>query len=260
MKTTLITGTSSGLGNKLCHLYLERGDKVISINRTPSKISHANYYEYICDLGELKDLKNITELIKENHQNIDILINNAGINMYGPLELYDDDEIEKQITVNTTSQIILIKNILPVMKKNISSIIAIGSVGGFTSGPFNSIYHASKFALEGFYESIHQELIHIGIQVKIIELDSMKTKMLEKTKFYSDENIEKLYKENSKKLLNLCKEYFQYFANPLQVAKEIVDIIDNSKSFRIFLNKESEELFKEKSIVDEKEYLNRFII
>ncbi len=88
----------------------------------------------------------------------------------------------------------------------------------------------------------------------------MKTKMLEKTKFYSDENIEKLYKENSKKLLNLCKEYFQYFANPLQVAKEIVDIIDNSKSFRIFLNKESEELFKEKSIVDEKEYLNRFII
>jgi short-subunit dehydrogenase len=105
-----------------------------------------------------------------------VLVNNAGYGLFGPVEGTPTDEIERQFHTNVAGPIAMIRHVMPHMRARRSgTIINVSSLGGRTAMPFASLYHASKFAVEGFSESFRYEAALHGIRVKLIEPSHFKT-------------------------------------------------------------------------------------
>jgi NAD(P)-dependent dehydrogenase (short-subunit alcohol dehydrogenase family) len=128
------------------------------------------------------DDSSISAAIKQTTERlggIDALVNNAGYGQFGPLEGTSAAEIELQFRTNLLGTINCIRHVMPVMRaKRSGTIINISSVGGRTATPFLSLYHASKFAIEGFSESFRYEAALHGIRIKVIEPGHFKTNFL----------------------------------------------------------------------------------
>src|SRR5262249_8116202 len=107
---------------------------------------------------------------------IDVLVNNAGYGVFGPLEGTTPEQVELQFRTNLIGAIALIRHVMPIMRRQGSgTIINMSSIGGRTAAPFASLYHASKYAIEGFTESFRYEASLHGIRVKLIEPAHFKT-------------------------------------------------------------------------------------
>jgi short-subunit dehydrogenase len=106
----------------------------------------------------------------ERFGRIDVLLNNAGYGAYGPLEAFSMAQVESQFSTNVTGLLAVTKAVLPHMRTAKSGLIVnISSIGGLMTFPLGSLYHGSKFAVEGISESLHFELEPLGIRVKIVE-------------------------------------------------------------------------------------------
>jgi NAD(P)-dependent dehydrogenase (short-subunit alcohol dehydrogenase family) len=131
---------------------------------------------------DVTDDSSISAAIKQTTERlggIDALVNNAGYGQFGPLEGTSAAEIELQFRTNLLGTINCIRHVMPVMRaKRSGTIINISSVGGRTATPFLSLYHASKFAIEGFSESFRYEAALHGIRIKVIEPGHFKTNFL----------------------------------------------------------------------------------
>ena len=256
MKTLLITGGSKGLGNELTLKFLSEGWKVINISRTDLDGARNKYYQfYECDLSDIFKVEEVIKNIIKKEERIDVVINNAGSCVYGPLELHKTSKIVSEFNINVISQIIIVKYIIPILKPY-SKIVGIGSVAGLITSPFCSIQHSNKFALEGFYESLYQEMIPLKIKVQLYELNSLKTKMLEKTFVYDSDKKE--YFNRSKENLNICKNNYIYNLEPSFVARKIFQNIIDSDQFRFYIGKDIKEFYLYELKKDEKKYLHRF--
>jgi len=173
-KTIIITGTSSGIGKATALLFAQKGWNVIATMRQ------------LADAGELADAENITvlpldisdstsiqsalEAAIDKFGAIDVLLNNAGFAQYGVFESLSEEQIRKQFEVNVFGTMKVTKAILPILRKqNQGMIVNVTSGSGRFAVPLMSLYNASKFALEGFSESLAYELASQNIIVKIIE-------------------------------------------------------------------------------------------
>lgn len=173
-KTVLITGASTGIGRATAERFHAEGWNVTATMRSPH------------DAGSLNDLPNglitrldvtdqtsIAEAVRETLDrfgSLDALVNNAGFGAYGPLEITSSETIRRQFDTNVIGLLDVTQAVIPIMREQGAGVIVnISSVGGRMAFPLGSLYHGSKFAVEGISEALVYELEPLGIRVKVIE-------------------------------------------------------------------------------------------
>ncbi|WP_306209545.1 SDR family oxidoreductase [Actinoplanes sp. RD1] len=176
-QTVLITGTSSGLGRATAQLFADRGWNVVATMRTPAPLFDApNVLVTRLDVQDAGSITTAVEAGLARFGRIDALINNAGYGAYGPLESTPWDTVERQFGVNVLGPLATIQAVLPHFRERGSGVIVnISSIGGRLAFPLGTLYHGTKFAVEGFSESLHYELGELGIRVKLVEPGGIRT-------------------------------------------------------------------------------------
>lgn len=180
VKTVLITGASSGIGRLTAELFARHGWNVAATARQPQSLSAfpnlPNTAAFQLDVTDRESISRAIEEAVARFGRIDVLVNNAGYGVFGPIEGTTPEEIDRQFRTNVAGAIEVIRQVMPVMRRQKEgTIINVSSIGGRMAAPFASLYHASKFALEGFSESFRYEAAIHGIRVKLIEPAHFKT-------------------------------------------------------------------------------------
>lgn len=179
-KTIIITGASSGFGRETAKIFQEHGWNVVATMRSPESERELSELENVLVTRlDVQDPVSVQIGVKEAIQHfgrIDVLVNNAGFGLMGVFESATPDQIRKQYAVNVFGLMDVTRAVLPKMRRQGSgTIINISSFGGQVGLPFGSLYNNSKFAVEGFSESLSHEVSAFGISVKIIEPGSVAT-------------------------------------------------------------------------------------
>ena len=179
-KTILITGASSGIGKSTVALFSARGWQVAATMRTPEKDDSLaklpNVKLFALDVLNDASIANAIALAQQAFGKIDVVVNNAGYAAVGAFEAASDVDIQKQFNTNVFGLMRVTRALLPHFRANKSgTFINIASVGGQITFPLYSLYHGTKWAVEGFSESLHFELKSFGIKIKIIEPGAIKT-------------------------------------------------------------------------------------
>ena len=181
-RTWLITGVSSGFGNEMTKQLLKKGDTVIGTVRNTKKVEELieKYPDtFDCQLLDVTDIERIHSFIPEmfeKHGKIDVVVNNAGYGLFGAAEELDYANIQKILDTNLTGSIMIIHDSLPYLRKQGGGrIIQLSSYGGQVAFPSNSMYHATKFGIEGFCESVAQEVAKYNIGITIVEPGGART-------------------------------------------------------------------------------------
>lgn len=179
-KTILITGTSSGLGRATARLFQARGWNVIATMRRPEQESELTGLDNtLVTRLDVEDVASIEPAVAAGigkFGRIDALVNNAGYGAYGPLEATPQDKIRRQFDVNVLGLFAVTKALLPHFRENrAGTIVNISSIGGRMTFPLGSLYHGTKFAVEGLSEALHYELLPLGIHVRIVEPGGIQT-------------------------------------------------------------------------------------
>lgn len=178
-KTIFITGASSGLGKATAKLFHSKGWQVIATMRNPEKETELNQLENVILLPlDVTNSEQINATIQKvtNLYSIDVVMNNAGYGLIGALESLDDEQIHRQITTNLLGVIRVSKAFTPHFREKKSGIfLNISSTFGLIGFPTCSIYSATKFAVDGFSESMAYELAQFNTQVKVIAPGGMQT-------------------------------------------------------------------------------------
>lgn len=181
-KTWLITGVSSGFGYEMTKLLLERGDTVVGTVRNTAKTEELvkKYPDtFDCEILDVTDVPAVHKTVDDafaRHGKIDVVVSNAGYGLFGAAEELSDEEIDRIIATDLTGSIQLIRSALPHMRKQGGGrIIQISSYGGQVAYAANSMYHACKFGIEGFCESVAQEVAKFNIGVTIVEPGGART-------------------------------------------------------------------------------------
>lgn len=179
-KTVLITGTSSGLGRATAELFHSKGWNVVATMRSPERETQLTRLERVLvsrlDVQDQDSIKQAVEAGIAKFGRIDALVNNAGYGAYGPLEATPFEKIRRQFDVNVLGLLSTTQALLPHFRANRNgTIVNVTSVGGRLAFPLGSLYHGSKFAIEGLSEALQYELAPIGVRVKIVEPGFMNT-------------------------------------------------------------------------------------
>lgn len=179
-KTVLITGTSSGIGKQAAIYFAKQGWNVAATMRNPDREqdlrNHPNVRLYALDVTQGDSIQQAIAAAIADFGSIDVLVNNAGFGVDGVFEAMDDETISQQFDTNVLGLMRVTRAIIPHLREQGGGrIIQIASMGGRITFPLYSIYHSSKWAVEGFSESLHYELKPFDIQVKLIEPGAIKT-------------------------------------------------------------------------------------
>ncbi|MGB8422818.1 SDR family oxidoreductase [Paraburkholderia sp.] len=176
MKTWFITGTSSGLGRLLAERLLQRGDRVVATLRREGalddlKIQYdGRLHVLTLDVTDLRAVHTNIAAAFEAMGRIDVVVNNAGYGLFGAAEEVTDEQIDRQIATNLTGSIQVIRAALPHLRRQGGGrIVQISSEGGQIAYPNFSLYHATKWGIEGFVESVAKEVAPFGIDFVIVE-------------------------------------------------------------------------------------------
>lgn len=179
-KTVLITGSSSGIGKMIAAYFQAMGWNVAATMRTPEKETELTELENIkCIRLDVTDEASIKSAIDETIKTfggIDVVVNNAGFGAIGPFEAASNDQIKQQFDTNVFGIMNVTRAILPYFRnKRNGVIINVSSAGGRMTWPLYALYHGTKWAVEGFSESLQYELRPFNIRIKIIEPGAIKS-------------------------------------------------------------------------------------
>lgn len=185
-KTWFITGTSTGLGRLLTERLLARGDRVVATVRQPNILNSLStqYGDQLLVLTlDVTDTHAINTVVTHAFQHfgkIDIIVSNAGYALFGAAEEANNAQIERQLATNLLGSIQLIRAVLPNLRKQGGGrIVQMSSEGGQIAYPNFSLYHATKWGIEGFVESVAQEVAPFGIDFLIVEPGPTDTNFVE---------------------------------------------------------------------------------
>lgn len=179
-KTVLITGTSSGIGKSTALYFASKGWNVAATMRTPEKEKELSKVDGIKLFKlEVTDPASIQSAIEESISvfgGIDVVVNNAGYGGVGVFEAASQEQIQRQFNTNVFGVMNVTRAILPYFRqKKSGTIINVTSVGGLITFPIYSVYHSTKWAVEGFAEALQYELRPFNIKIKNIEPGAIKT-------------------------------------------------------------------------------------
>ncbi|WKZ94843.1 SDR family oxidoreductase (plasmid) [Chimaeribacter arupi] len=176
MKTWLITGASSGLGRLMCENLLARGDRVVASVRREAALEDMrvqygdNLQVVVLDISKTATIRPLVEAAFAQAGRIDVVVSNAAYGLFGAAEELDDRQIERQIATNLTGSIQLIRAVIPFMRQQGGGrIVQVSSEGGQIAYPGFSVYHATKWGIEGFVEAVRQEVAAFGIDFLLVE-------------------------------------------------------------------------------------------
>jgi NAD(P)-dependent dehydrogenase (short-subunit alcohol dehydrogenase family) len=243
----VVTGSSSGIGYETSLLLAKNGFFTYATMRSPdksNKIINLKQNEKLplevlrLDVTDDKSVKEAIKKIVNERGTIDVLVNNAGYALVGPLEELSIQEFKEQFETNVFGVIRVIKEILPIMRKLRHGIIVnISSVAGRTGFPLTSAYVSSKFALEGLSESIAYEIEQFGIKVILIEPGVIKTNFdrnlrigtgVSTTPTSTTNGRDSPYTDITKKRIAGFKPRFENGLPPIEVAKVILRAITST--------------------------------
>ena len=175
-KTWLITGTSSGFGKLLTERLLARGDRVAATLRNPDVLTElaAAYGDRLwigrLDVTDRRQARQVVDAAFDALGTIDVVVNNAGFGVFASVEEATDEQIERVIDTNLLGSIHVIRAALPHLRRQgRGRILQVSTSGGQTTYPNFSYYHASKWGIEGFCETVAQEIAPFGIDLTIVE-------------------------------------------------------------------------------------------
>jgi NAD(P)-dependent dehydrogenase (short-subunit alcohol dehydrogenase family) len=174
----LITGASGGLGLELARKILREGRSVVAAVLRPDAMAELADEFANGLLVERLDVTNPAQIrdAAARHDDVDVIINNAGGAVIGAMEELSDAEVKQQLDLNLLGPINITRAFLPALRaKQSGRIVYITSIGGRVGFASGAMYHAAKFGLEGFAEAVAQEISEFGIRTLIIEPGSMKT-------------------------------------------------------------------------------------
>ncbi len=233
-KLYLITGVSTGFGRAIAEAALKAGHRVVG---TVRKEADAKAFEALSPDAharhlDITDSSAIAPLVKEVEAHIgaiDVVINNAGYGSEGVIEETSEEEVRRQLEVNVFGPILLTQAVLPFMRQRRSGhIINITSMGGFITIPGLGFYHASKFALEGFGETLHKEVKDLGIRVTNVEPGGFRTDWAGRSMTRTDRSIADydsvMNPQRERRLAYSGKQV----GDPAKLGQAVVDLVESA--------------------------------
>src|ERR1700759_1228852 len=179
-QVVLVTGASSGIG-LACATYLAgRGYRVYGTSRRAGNSQGGSVAMLTADVTDDQSVEEAVAAVLEREGRLDIVVNNAGMGIAGPVENTSIEEARRQLEVNFFGAFRVCRAVLPALRSQRSGyIVNIGSIGGLIAIPYQAMYSASKFALEGLSEPLRMEVRPFGVKVVIIEPGDHKTAITE---------------------------------------------------------------------------------
>jgi NAD(P)-dependent dehydrogenase (short-subunit alcohol dehydrogenase family) len=179
-RVVLVTGASSGIGLACATVLAAQGFRVYGTSRRPNAAPQGAVTMLETDVTDDRSVEQAVAAVLDREHRLDILVNNAGMGIAGPVEDTSIEQAKSQLEVNFFGAFRACRAVLPAMRSQRSGyIVNIGSIGGLVAIPYQAMYSASKFALEGFSESLRMEVRPFGIRVVIIEPGDHKTALTE---------------------------------------------------------------------------------
>ncbi|MBM2614076.1 SDR family oxidoreductase [Actinoplanes sp. LDG1-06] len=182
MATWFITGVNSGLGRAMTERLLERGDRVAGTVRREGSVDdlRAKYGDQFwvahLDVRDLPRVREVVDLAWDELGRLDVVVNNAGYGLFGAAEELTDAQVVDQIGTNLLGSIAVVRAALPHLRvQGGGRLMQISTYGGLATNPGASLYHAGKWGIEGFMESVAKEVAPFGIGVTIVEPGGART-------------------------------------------------------------------------------------
>lgn len=262
MKTILITGASSGIGKAAAKKFSNEGWNVIATMRSPHQEEELEDSKTMLVTAlEVTDPDSIQQAIDRGigkFGKIDALMNNAGFGVFGAFETSTHEQVEQLFKVNVFGYMNVARAILPHFRsQGNGTLIHISSQGGRITFPTCSLYHATKFAIEGFTESLSYELISENIEVKIIEPGATDTSFVGSAYMGANNTV-----TNYQKFDKLALETYANLNEKLQSsANDIAEVIyeaaqDKSGQLRYIIGQDTEKLLHARNTMSDQQYVN----
>lgn len=236
-KTIVITGASSGIGRATAMYFAEKGWNVAATMRNPSKETelqkHSSIKLFSLDVTNDDSIQQAVDGILKEFNRVDVVVNNAGYGAVGAFEAASKEQIQRQFDTNVFGLMNVTRAFLPHFRSNkAGTFINIASVGGRITFPIYSLYHGTKWAVEGFSESLNFELNPLGINVKIVEPGPIKTDFYDRSMDTFEKPGLTAYDTYVKRLLGKINTFGANAPGPIVVAKAVYNAA-NTGSYKL---------------------------
>ncbi|MEX0997826.1 MAG: SDR family oxidoreductase [Flavobacteriaceae bacterium] len=226
-KVVCITGASSGIGKSIGEFLVKKGYRVFGSSRNPEKYPKTNFPLFQLDVRDANSVVQFIEMVTHEAGQIDVLINNAGVGITGPIEETPEVEIKAAFETNFYGPIRLIKAVLPLMRKQKSGlIINITSIAAYMGLPYRGFYSASKSALEITTEALRMETKQFGIVFTNVAPGDFATNIAS-GRYHAPLIDQSPYKKDYSNTLNLMNSHVDTGKDPLEMAKAVHKIIES---------------------------------
>lgn len=231
-KTVLITGASSGIGRATAELFFARGWNVVATMRTPRPTRQdARWLAAALDVTDADSIAAALQSAIGRFSRVDVLVNNAGYGLSGTFESIQEPQIARQFDTNVFGLMRTCRAVLPHFRDNGGGVIVnVASMGGRLGFPFYSIYSASKWAVEGFSESLQFEVEELNVRIKIIEPGAIKTDFYERSADFSNDRSLAVYNEVVDKVVARMNRIGAEGTAPERVAEVIMTAAEDTSS------------------------------
>jgi NAD(P)-dependent dehydrogenase (short-subunit alcohol dehydrogenase family) len=239
MASVLITGCNSGFGFHASLSFARQGHDVFATVRNldragplrdAAKAEDLELHVLRLDVRDADSVDGAVAEVMERAGRIDVCVNNAGLELRGPIEECSDDEMLVQFDTNVFGLVRVVRAVLPVMRAQGSGVILnVGSLAGLVARPFGGLYSASKHAIEAISEALHFECAPFGIRIAVVEPGQFETELLNNAITAVQFTDESIYREASDR----CDEALQrlspdgHRAPPEVVAETIVAVAED---------------------------------
>ncbi len=228
-KVVFITGASSGIGKAIGEYLLIKGFTVYGTSRHPEVIQNSKIPLLALDVRNVESIRKAIQQLIEKEGKIDVVINNAGVGITGPLEEIPTEEIKNNFETNLFGPIEVMKAVLPQMRSQKSGLILnITSIAGYMGLPFRGVYSASKGALELVTEAMNMEVKSFGIRIVNVAPGDFATNIAA-GRYHAPVIIGSAYEKTYGMTLDMMNNHVDSGSNPNDMAEAIYTIITAKK-------------------------------
>lgn len=225
-KIVFITGASSGIGKAIGEYLTDKGFQVFGTSRNPERNSDLSFPLVRMDVHDVDSIKSAIDHVLSQIKKIDVLINNAGVGITGPIEETPDSEMKNAFETNFFGPINVIKEVLPSMREQgYGQIVNITSIAGYMGLPYRGIYSASKAALEITMEAMRMETLQFGVKITNVAPGDFATNIAS-GRYHAPIVKGSPYEEAYDSTLKLMDNHVDKGEDPIKMAEAVYKIIN----------------------------------